>query len=384
MGEIYGKARYVWIWLGLANEQSKVAISLIHDINRTFAQFSGNNMVFNELVDAGLPSTQLSDWISLEAFFWRSWFTRVWGIQEIGLSQKALMVCGDDWISAEDFSTAVSFISQSAIQQATGLNIGSASLLTQLYSARATGDSRSLLRLLFDSREHQATDKRDKIYALLGLCNKLDVQNVEPDYNQTVCETYRLLAVNYLKQGTLDILTAVSDSFWRGRPYLPSWVPDWSITNRLTEFLRPSQEISAHATAKSVADARFSDDGNILILEGMELDSIAHTYKPYLFRSLDERIDAGFWQVSFMKAKTGVDALMRAGGRLAYWQRSALSGLQPRFTKSEALAVFLTTITAGQQIDGPEGSTWKNSTTRIVWSICLRRARERSRQKTCN
>jgi hypothetical protein len=74
---------------------------------------------------------------------------------------------------------------------------------------------------------HQATNPKDKIYALLGLM-ELDIA---VDYSEAtpVTEVYTHLAEKCVSEGDVSILLTFSGIGWNleRMPTLPSWVPDW-------------------------------------------------------------------------------------------------------------------------------------------------------------
>jgi hypothetical protein len=88
----------------------------------------------------------------------------------------------------------------------------------------------TLSSLINLSRHQDATDPRDKIFALLGLlpshhpCTGL----VEPDYSLSPGRLYTLFSKRYIERfGTLDILGLVGDG--NSDSHLPTWVPDWRV-----------------------------------------------------------------------------------------------------------------------------------------------------------
>jgi hypothetical protein len=97
--------------------------------------------------------------------FRKPWFSRMWIRQEIGWAAKAMLRCGNseiDWTSIvwlHFWATARSYW------------IGSTAKWTQampVVSDDFLDPSKSLLELLFASREFQCTDPRDKVFALLA------------------------------------------------------------------------------------------------------------------------------------------------------------------------------------------------------------------------
>lgn len=92
------------------------------------------------------------------------------------------------------------------------------------YIRYLNGTTQDLLDLADRCRELEATDPRDKIYALLGLAED---DQFEVDYDESVREVYQRFAVACIERsGTLGILNFVIGSY---RNDIPSWVPDWTF-----------------------------------------------------------------------------------------------------------------------------------------------------------
>jgi hypothetical protein len=76
-------------------------------------------------------------------------------------------------------------------------------------------------------RSRVASDRRDKIYAILGLYNSNGVKPIKPDYTLSPREVYLQVARMLLEGSTgLELLTHVFSSHQSSD--LPTWVPDWS------------------------------------------------------------------------------------------------------------------------------------------------------------
>jgi hypothetical protein len=141
-----------------------------------------------------------------------------------------------------------------------------------------------LLRLLMHCRHRESTDPRDKIYAVLGLLRDThsealksdgsDALDVELGYNYDVEHVYRNMCQELIrKTDTLDVLGICPKTNLQ----LPSWVTDWSATDRISSPLTQDsldRTRRTHATKRTRANARFSSDGSRLILSGFELTSI--------------------------------------------------------------------------------------------------------------
>jgi hypothetical protein len=78
--------------------------------------------------------------------------------------------------------------------------------------------------------DFEATDPRDKIYALLGLCSESDTSAIKPDYSISVAELYTAVARHFITK-TKDLTPLqYSDGNQDLKHGLPSWVPDYSDT----------------------------------------------------------------------------------------------------------------------------------------------------------
>ena len=97
MSMIYGRAKSVCIWLGEADEDSKLALDFISNEVLKLQHF-------DELCDDQKASPK---WRAMLNLMKRPWFSRRWVVQEIALSNRAKIYCGEDNIPWKDFSDAV-------------------------------------------------------------------------------------------------------------------------------------------------------------------------------------------------------------------------------------------------------------------------------------
>jgi len=103
----------------------------------------------------------------------------------------------------------------------------------QLHLGGGGGDGADLLTLLQDFSARQASDERDKVFALLGLAAPDQRALVRPTYGRSVAAVYRATCVALLRHaGRLSPWTGdlarKSQSPAAAAAALPSWVPDWS------------------------------------------------------------------------------------------------------------------------------------------------------------
>jgi len=132
-----------------------------------------------------------------------------------------------------------------------------------------------LLELLIDFRFREATDPRDKVYAVLGLVKRWESNEpIMPDYSVTVGQAYIQATMSLIKEEKSLIVL-------EGRPsttnihQLPSWVQDWSSKYFLDpEFRRVLESDYLYSTGgHQMPEPRLCCD-SILVLEGLQVDTV--------------------------------------------------------------------------------------------------------------
>ena len=117
----------------------------------------------------------------------------------------------------------------------------------------------TLVDLLNGLRNQETGVSKDKVYALHGLLQQLEIDLPTPDYADTYSleDTYLEFTHTIIEwHGSLDILREVSGP-WSA--YAPSWVPDWS---RKYERVRiPAAEVNARSSRLELGRSYvFSED----------------------------------------------------------------------------------------------------------------------------
>ncbi|KAK8078538.1 HET-domain-containing protein [Apiospora saccharicola] len=156
-----------------------------------------------DMITIRLPDAKVAELrSSLTELTQRSWFRRVWIIQEVGSARVASVLCGDKSISSSIFS-AMPFIMklQPDPQAQAVLDIMPGPLREHSW----WNADRRLLKLLAKFIDSEATREHDRIYALLGVAS--DAPNVPTDYGcpfQTVvARTASLIAFGTSDQSFL-------------------------------------------------------------------------------------------------------------------------------------------------------------------------------------
>jgi hypothetical protein len=206
---------------------------------------------------------------SLCVFLSRPWWSRAWVYQEFIMAPRAYFVYGESTVSWAELSTVLEEVSSLGEEQLKDLenNISKSmkeseteeeekalfrsrliitAVLLYLPKFRSClgpvtsfmkGKARQkkvfgLKELLQHSRQCQASDPRDRIYAFLGLADQ--GYGIIPKYTweNTIVHVLIHTAQRIITfEGNLDILEHVSEGREKLGILLPSWVPDVSINH---------------------------------------------------------------------------------------------------------------------------------------------------------
>ncbi|TGO16829.1 hypothetical protein BTUL_0023g00020 [Botrytis tulipae] len=314
MPEILKKARNVIVGLGKKDAFTSDALEALktlslvpHDewSNLVTLNWDCQEQYFRRL---NIVPLQLRSWLSLIAFFNRPWFSGVWAVQEVTIGNDVIVACGKEIIPWETISKALSFLTHTGWykelhtdrltkrpgnslkgrrlkrhQILLNSEIGFKMAVVQLESTRAGSESTQLLPLFrYLLRAHrycEASDKRDIIYALLGLSRKESLpftkfpDALSVDYEMAAQDVYTNVARILLRCYGLGILSDVQDSI-ASIPNLPTWVPDYSVLRRPLP-LSMRGDCTWSACGNLEWKQKFLEtEPNSLILQGILLDTV--------------------------------------------------------------------------------------------------------------
>lgn len=270
MRRIYQKAHCVIVWLGEQGLQSDLAIDLAQGLNKA------------NIHALAMDPTELKTWKGLMSIFQRSWWKRVWVIQEVVCSNSILLLCGHKAIEWERFKAATVSIHhylrgpQHIESEIPGFGaepgFNSLLLMENLRLAKKNIEVRSLMQLLCMTRGREATDARDKVYALLGIGGDIP-PIIQPDYSKSTEHVYAAVAKSYIQRShALSIMRLCQNP--RRVPDLPSWAPDWSISSlQLALQGFPHSRVS-NASGGRPSRAEFSEDLKHLTVFGLRWDVV--------------------------------------------------------------------------------------------------------------
>ncbi|KAH6699080.1 heterokaryon incompatibility protein-domain-containing protein [Leptodontidium sp. MPI-SDFR-AT-0119] len=332
MALIYERATKVLAWLGPAADGSDQLLKCIEkkgtiiivsaiakgaDMSEEFKK-DLRVLGLQQLFRKALKSPQMIkdllseiSWLDLELSFpshsykkilERSLWKRIWILQEISLGSNVHLVCGNTSI-LYDYFIAVHSLVLSCMTILSDLRerwrdfylelVPSLSVSTVATRHRLLDEEMSLLDMLDLTAGLAATDKRDYIFALLGLVNDVEALDIRPDYTVASGQVYKEVARKFLWYYGMRTLSWAPSSqrkphFTRaliplrllsGEPLddleaengLPSWVPDWS-QRRPFHMIQPRQielDISFSASGGStqpISEEDQGEDWNIIAL----------------------------------------------------------------------------------------------------------------------
>lgn len=323
MGDIYSGAKNVIVWLGSESSDlfdfsaaRKTLSKALSNLDREDEAAMQNPLDPNFLERLGVESAE--DWIKMwqkyfRFFQRRRWFRRAWIVQEVALARDITFQCGEKTVLWKDVYALGLLLRDSGWRHslAEGMNsnprggIGdeadrlleyrdqvlnggpSDPKFTNMFAA-ANGAS-SELELWFsylqymiqEIRRYQASNMKDKVYAVLGLVKgflpKDSAGHITPDYSLPLEDIYTSVTMSILLE--LPILSCLS--YVGNKPIgltslsLPSWVPDYRAALGRVPLIHLGNHTCFNASGVDPPISAFRRfQGHILELQGRLVDTV--------------------------------------------------------------------------------------------------------------
>ncbi|KAF5525567.1 Heterokaryon incompatibility protein 6, OR allele [Colletotrichum aenigma] len=240
---VYKHAARVVVWLGLKTSGTHEALQAAERIARpreyTDPAHSAadsappDSDTLQALVSSMMEDIPESAMTNLDEVFQRPYFTRCWCVQEIVASSWAIAKIEDLEMSFFDLIASSLFLVQ--LKQEVAVNApwelwNNILMVRQpnhpVYQTEVQGSLGGFLHLLELTRTFQATDDRDRIFSLLGICD----EGINPILAVTATASGQCDLARFLLRKTprvLDVLDHVSHNEEPGTGEYPSWVPKW-------------------------------------------------------------------------------------------------------------------------------------------------------------
>lgn len=237
----------------------------------------------------------------------RPWFERVWALPEIGFAKDATFFCGGHKIDWESLCYICHFFPPESYRS-WNVDVRKILMIEDSFQFKRNRGSPNLnvFQLLNGARSYQATDPRDKVYALLGhpVFEQDDGSEFIPiDYSQTREELYLTVAKRLLEEpsGLSELLSCVehTEDTLSSNPGPPSWVPRWDV-KRATDSFDPVLHLApGRSGAPLEHKAPVVQSTGVLVVDGSEVDSIVWQSEVFCMPSSIEppETKVTFWEM---------------------------------------------------------------------------------------
>ena len=304
---IYNRAAHVISWIGKEDEYTATAFQFISKITKEHISpdvslHASPDVIWDKqtMEAMNLPPFPSYEWEALAKLFERVYFRRIWVVQELVVSSKAVVRCGFMTIRWE----YVEYIARSllstgwlgALKEAYGSNV-TPNFVQTISNCRASfaelnaGRGIPLSLLLSATRRFEASDPRDKIIAVVGLADHRTLGMPASrifNYEKPVVELYRDVTGHLIQsQRSLTLLSSVEDSSDRRIHDLPSWVPDYSVWQQHTVLGASIRvgHLKFRAAGSTPLSCRWTEGSPLLAVDGFRQDEI----KTVSARALEHR-----------------------------------------------------------------------------------------------
>lgn len=323
MHDIFSQAEEVLIWLGPAADQSTEIISIFTDWASKYTavlEVKG----FNYLGSRYLEPQHLKDLLSaisdgfpadlwlqpVAKFIARSWWHRIWVLQELILAKRAVIHCGNvviDWNVMERVIEMFSY-PKDLPKCNTDSNEFAKQIIRVVHLRRLRLDYlgryrdwtpglswEGLLEQIRWPYLPQATDERDRIYGLMALLNEEDRNGIKVDYSTGSTLIKILFHISCIVIGRTGPRCMVYCDDWQRHVYppeglspgLPSWSPNW-LSGKYAQFKAWEDVYDAARGTKwtpKLLSISFADPK--LRLSGIMVDHIVRAWSKYALTSTD-------------------------------------------------------------------------------------------------
>jgi hypothetical protein len=298
MTDVYERASEVVAWLGHEYEHSDLAFDALEALPNT-DQIHWDTENHPMVQRVSLNPEYLT---ALCQLFKRSWWHRVWTVQESILGRSLRFYCGHWQICANSlFAVAKSYFKhrrsccygQLDVFRRSGI-FPFLEALDTLHEARLRRNIHKLQDLISEYRLRGCADPRDKIYGLLGLASGKEVNLIRPDYSIPTPEVYEQVSLRLIEESrSLQILSQIYPRHMNPTGIetikLPSWVPDWTSKGSYHQHIhfriRLDRNRDYMASAGSFASIKSIKQGKIALrarlFSSFSVLSHAHDSKPY-------------------------------------------------------------------------------------------------------
>lgn len=291
MAQIFSSASEVLIWLGPKQEDVELGLETIRQADSIITR-CGSAYV----PEMHTPETKILDvphiddgvHRSLYALISRSWFFRLWTIQEALLAKKATVKCGSLSIPFSMILRVFWHWYDKKFNEKLRINI--TQHLYAMIRIRSAVDKHHkfpLFKFLNLTKGHEASDPRDKVFGLMSLVFDHSDLGFQVDYSLSCATLYTQIAKHQIVQPKgLYILGKAGLGLRSGDINTPSWVPDWSMCDRIYKELCLLKYFEATGSKSATVQV---NNNNGLELSAIFIDKVADVGTEILSRTFQSR-----------------------------------------------------------------------------------------------
>lgn len=281
MSKIYQHAWNTLAWLGEEANNSSGALETMLTIGGALQYFTEDRVPdLEDFERISLPAPNSQKWSELNEFLRNPWFQRVWIIQEVVLSRSIQLMYGEKCISWSDLSLFSICMVKHDLLQYLNSDVGAREQsgclrIREIDGMKGYNDTfpnqSNLQSVLVEGRGAQATDLRDKVFAVMGMSSTI----INPDYTKGLFDVYAEAARSMLVDDLMNMLCCVDHT----NPVAdrPSWIPDWSIARWTTSLGYRGKAHGIYAAAEdSKLLSKTRPDGGSLVIVGMLFDIVSN------------------------------------------------------------------------------------------------------------
>lgn len=309
MSHIYKEAKHVHVWLGPANEPSRIAMRFLKKANAKVLECMDSQSDEEEKgklkgvhrwikEDYDDPSSK-STWEAITRLWQRNYWSRIWIIQEVvfgtTMRGQCIVHCGKDsiaWETLVALDRAMALLDNSCndnehsevdiVQFSRGARLD-LSWFIVTHGSQSREKKLPLSYLLIRQGRYRATDPKDKVYALTSMVPESMADGLVVDYDLSTAQVYRMaMREMVIREKKLGVLCSCCRECRNQNTLkqLPSWCPDFSTDPmdkccpaRLWSYTKPVY----YASGEEDVDAYFlprNEPPIILSARGWRLDTI--------------------------------------------------------------------------------------------------------------
>ena len=250
IGEIYNKASRVIVWLGPADEQTPAIWSLLQNLLflREYTPTQAHELSIEQgfnipprntdsedeqavMVQRGevvIPPGTAPEWTVLKQFLSRPWFQRMWTYQEVVVSHRCHVFCGEYSMTWRDLSDACKAIVVGEFNDFWG-SINHAVPSISIQRGMWHKNKRSKLSYLLETtRLLKAKEAADKVFALRALIDEQWARQIPVNYERPLAHIYADVVKTCIEDDQCLCVLSSVEARRAKSARIPSWVPDWT------------------------------------------------------------------------------------------------------------------------------------------------------------